>query len=146
MFPDNKDYIEKGLKLGIHLIDKISFWTKSKYNYDDKIEHVCKDYRDNLHAHLEFTTDCRFQRLEYLPTLYGLQKIGMMGILTKKLPKQWKWNPVDTEVDKNFLGENENAEDNDKFILECLKKSIQERRSFYNKRKSGEESSQPNKR
>lgn len=123
MFRDNKDFIEKGLKIGIHLIDKISTWNdSSKYKYGNGVKHKCKDYREDLHAHLAFTTDCRFYQLEYQPTLdktlYGLKKIGMMGILEKKLEKQWKWNPVDIQVDERFVQEDEKSKDDDQFILE----------------------------
>lgn len=146
MFPDNKDYIEKGLKLGIHLIDKICFWTRSKYGYNTGNRLSWRGYKDELHKHLEFLTDCRFQRLEYDPTLCGLQKIGMMGILTKKQQKQWKWNPVDIQVNEDFIQPNENPEELDEFILEHLAQSIEKRRYLDRKRTSGVESFGPNKR
>lgn len=128
MFPDNKDFIEKGLRIGVHFIDKICEWTDAEYRYGDGNEHDWKEYTKKLHEHLNFATDCRFHKLEYQPTLgktlYGLEKIGLMGILEKKKAKQWKWNPVHIEVNEDFVLENEMPEDTDQFILEYLQASI----------------------
>lgn len=142
MFPGDKDFIEKGLTVGIHLIDNICNWTQSNYGYDDGRRHDWVAYRKSLHKHLDFTTDCRFHKLEHQPasneTLYGLRKIGMMGVLEKEQPKQWKWNPVNIQVNPTFLQEDEKPKDADRFILEYLHTSIAARMS-------GEESSRPNK-
>lgn len=143
MFPQDTDFIEQGLEIGMHLISRICLWTQSAFRYGDGTKHYWSIYKDQLHEYLDFKTDCRFHKLEYQPsldeTLYGLEKIGMMGVLSKMQPKQWKWNPVDIQVNPDFLEDYEKPEEKDTFILEYLQKSIEERIKFFQQqeRRSG---------